>query len=64
MNITFWVTQDCNLSCSYCYNKAGNNIKKKYMTEAIINDALLLFSKTEAWQEASTLNITFHGGEP
>ena len=30
----------------------------------IFNDALLLFSKTEAWQEASTLNITFHGGEP
>ena len=32
MHVVFWTTNDCNLNCSYCYNRIGNNIKKEYMT--------------------------------
>ncbi|WP_026507931.1 radical SAM/SPASM domain-containing protein [Butyrivibrio sp. MC2013] len=64
MDITFWVTQDCNLNCAYCYNRTGNNIKKEYMTKEVVDDTLSFFSELRAWKEANTIYLNFHGGEP
>lgn len=55
-SFTFFVTDDCNFKCSYCYQKKG----KKYIDISTIENALdffLPFLKQECF-------INFYGGEP
>lgn len=60
MNITFWVTEDCNLRCKYCYvNKNKQYFKPQYI-DKIIN---FIRDQVTTTNDRS-LNINFHGGEP
>lgn len=55
-SLTLFVTDDCNYSCSYCYQKKG----KKYIDISTIENALDFFwpfLKEECY-------INFYGGEP
>ena len=63
MHITFWTTNDCNLNCSYCYNRIGNNIKKEYMSDDVADKAIELLQGLECWND-DDISIQFHGGEP
>ena len=38
MECTLYLTDDCNLQCSYCYE--GNKKNKSYMTEATLEKTL------------------------
>lgn len=40
MECTLYLTDDCNLQCSYCYE--GNKKNKSYMTEATLEKHLIL----------------------
>ena len=51
MHITFWTTNDCNLNCSYCYNRIGNNIKKEYMSDDVADKAIELLQGLECWND-------------
>ena len=44
MECTLYLTDDCNLKCSYCYE--GNKKNKSSMSEATLEKALDLLQKT------------------
>lgn len=58
MSIAFWVTEDCNLCCDYCYE--GKNKKIAYMSKETI-DKSIEFLKDEFFDG---MNLLIHGGEP
>ena len=64
MHVVFWTTNDCNLNCSYCYNRIGNNIKKEYMTKEVADAAIDMLTKLDCWETADEIAVQFHGGEP
>lgn len=59
MGITIWTTTQCNLQCSYCYErKTGQKEQVQVLTDC---DAVLHWlEKTHLWEDS----IHFHGGEP
>lgn len=62
MNITFWVTETCNLACKYCY--VDKNAKTMKTKTAIT--ACQKFKKRfdNSINKKEKIYITFHGGEP
>jgi uncharacterized protein len=59
MDLTFVLTHDCNLGCSYCY--AGRKFRKS-MSREVRDQALdLAFSDVKSGQ---TLRLCYFGGEP
>ena len=62
MNITFWVTEKCNLACKYCYvHKQPKTMDLKTAEQAIkcFTDR---FEKTVS--NGKRINVALHGGEP
>lgn len=62
MNITFWVTDKCNLACKYCYvNKSENK-----MSEETARKACDFFEEyfEQALCTDERIHVSFHGGEP
>lgn len=57
---TFWVTEECNLRCRYCY------VSKKpvIMNEQTIENCIKFTETIMLENEDKELLITFHGGEP
>lgn len=61
-NITFSITEDCNLACKYCYMIGKNNFKKmsfetaKKAVDYILNDREFFNNESIVWE--------FIGGEP
>lgn len=61
-NITFSITEDCNLACKYCYMTGKNNFKKmsfeiaKKAVDYILNDREFFKGESIIWE--------FIGGEP
>ncbi len=64
MHVVFWTTDDCNLNCSYCYNRIGNNIQKHYMSNETADAAIDLLTKQESWDPSNEIAVHFHVGEP
>lgn len=62
MQLVFWVTNDCNLNCTYCYE--GQFKEKKYMSLDVAMHAVNLFLEYYNQINDSELIIRFHGGEP
>ncbi|KEO77117.1 radical SAM protein [Paenibacillus polymyxa] len=63
MNFTFWVTEDCNLKCKYCYvNKAPKTMEQKTATKAIEFIEKVLTANPE--KQNDKIHIGLHGGEP
>lgn len=58
MLFNVWVTQECNLSCKYCYEKT----KRKRNLSLEDADAVIAFILQ--YQTARSNQINFHGGEP
>lgn len=64
LNFTILVTEDCNLSCKYCYE--GNNKKNSYMDSNIADHVVDFIIKEvkKSPEDKRPLQIVFHGGEP
>ena len=70
--ITFEVTERCNLNCKYCgYGSLYNNKDPRHNNNLTTNDALALLRKIkELWSKGydvsgpSVIHISFYGGEP
>mgnify|MGYP005758875587 CR=1 FL=1 len=62
MNVTYWVTNQCNLKCKYCYVEKD----VKFMTLKIAEDAYNFVSNfiKKSIENNEKINISFHGGEP
>lgn len=58
MLFNIWVTQDCNLSCKYCYEKKK---RKRYMS---LEEADTVIAFILKYQTDKTNQVNFHGGEP
>ncbi|MBD5480905.1 MAG: radical SAM protein [Lachnospiraceae bacterium] len=61
MQFTIWITYDCNLKCSYCYE--GN---EKRSTKLSFENAekILAFIQQKAQDCTDTISINLYGGEP
>lgn len=60
--ITFVVTEDCNLKCSYCYQGCKT---KKVMTKEVAKEAIdLLLSNKNNYINSKGVILDFIGGEP
>jgi sulfatase maturation enzyme AslB (radical SAM superfamily) len=55
-DLTFYVTEECNFCCSYCYQKRG----QLSLSPDLIREAVDFFSP----YFAETLHVNFYGGEP
>ncbi|MGW8959351.1 radical SAM protein [Paenibacillus sp. NPDC055715] len=63
MNFTYWVTEDCNLRCKYCYvNKAPKTMNQETATKAIEYTEKILAANPEKHKDK--IHIGLHGGEP
>lgn len=63
MNFTYWVTEDCNLKCSYCYvNKVPKTMDQETAARAIEFTEKILAANPA--RQKDKLCISLHGGEP
>lgn len=62
METVFWLTDFCNLQCTYCYEREKTSAKK--LTYNKIEMAMRLIEQYVIESHPSTLHIGFHGGEP
>uniref|UniRef100_UPI0040576856 radical SAM protein n=1 Tax=Agathobacter sp. TaxID=2021311 RepID=UPI0040576856 len=60
MECTLYLTDDCNLKCSYCYE--GNKKSKSYMTEATLQKVLDFIAENNFPNDP--INLLLLGGEP
>jgi len=60
MECTIYLTEDCNLRCSYCYE--GNNKRKKTLSLAKLRQSLEFIVVNNP--AGDDINLTFLGGEP
>lgn len=62
MNITFWVTERCNLACKYCYVHKQPKTMTLETAEQTIKYFTNKFDETVA--AGKRINVALHGGEP
>lgn len=62
MDISLWVTSDCNLNCKYCYE--GLEKKKQYMTRDVVDKSIDYTFKYLKNICESDFRVQIHGGEP
>lgn len=62
MNITFWVTEKCNLACKYCYVHKQPKTMTLETAEQTIKYFTDKFDETVA--AGKRINVALHGGEP
>lgn len=60
MECTLYLTDNCNLKCSYCYE--GNKKNKSYMDEKTLMEALKFIIENNLPED--TIDLLFLGGEP
>ncbi len=61
-NITVFVTNRCNLKCSYCYERANDAIDNRDMSLDTFKVGMQFF--LSQFNTAKRINILFFGGEP
>ncbi|MEC0138083.1 radical SAM protein [Paenibacillus macerans] len=63
MNFTYWVTEDCNLRCSYCYvNKAPKKMDQETAAKSVQFTEKILAANPV--KRNDKIHIGLHGGEP
>ncbi|MCE4957818.1 radical SAM/SPASM domain-containing protein [Macrococcoides caseolyticum] len=60
MNLTFWITEDCNLRCKYCYVSKN----AKYFNNENIDSTFQFLTQLIENSHEKYFNVNFHGGEP
>lgn len=60
MECTLYLTENCNLKCSYCYE--GDDKRKKMLSKQNLEKALSFIVHNNPKTEI--INLTFLGGEP
>ncbi|MEG0295813.1 MAG: radical SAM protein [Clostridium sp.] len=60
MNISFWITKQCNLNCTYCYVNKEN----KKMNFDIAKEAIEFSIREIKNSNDKKIKISLHGGEP
>jgi uncharacterized protein len=61
-NIALFITQNCNLACTYCYGKGGGYGSSGHMDTATARKAIDWLMKQSG--DIKTLGVAFFGGEP
>ncbi|MBL6956671.1 MAG: nif11-like peptide radical SAM maturase [Chlorobium phaeobacteroides] len=61
-NIALFITQNCNLACTYCYGKEGGYGSSGHMNSATARKAIDWLIKQSG--DIKTLGVAFFGGEP
>ena len=61
-SILLFITNQCNLACSYCYERANNLHNCERMDVNTVKNTILLFIKN--FEYSNKIGITFFGGEP
>ena len=68
LEVTFQITEDCNLNCSYCYQKNKTPKKMNFETAKIIVDNILdddsILNKYTDLKKYVAVSLEFIGGEP
>lgn len=60
IRFTFWVTEECNLRCNYCYVS-----KQPIKMDKVVADQSIKFAKQQIEKrDNAEIVISFHGGEP
>lgn len=60
-----YVSQQCNLSCTYCYNQGGTFGKSpSAMSKETAGDVLSFISTTVKTEKYPTVTVNLYGGEP
>lgn len=59
MDICIWVTEKCNLNCTYCYVNKKPKAMNACTAELLCNYIINYLNKSNGMN-----NIYFHGGEP
>lgn len=62
INLTLLLTLDCNMDCSYCYEKENRN--KAYMDLSTCNKILQYFVYLLDYSSSKKISVTIYGGEP
>ncbi|MGO0883717.1 radical SAM protein [Clostridioides difficile] len=62
MDISLWVTTDCNLCCRYCYE--GSNKLANYMTKDVVDQSIKYTFKYLKNIINDDFRVQIHGGEP
>ncbi|HOL22505.1 MAG TPA: SPASM domain-containing protein [bacterium] len=60
-NVNFWLTEDCNFRCKYCYEKEK---KRTTATKEIIDQLLIWLTDNRISGNSNSVSINFFGGEP
>lgn len=60
MNVNIWTTTNCNLDCTYCYEKSNRQKGTDSLTDLTSKDIIKWISSNANQYES----INFHGGEP
>lgn len=63
MNLTIEVTKQCNLKCSYCYQRDWKTEKNSIISDEIIEDIYILCEKYLK-KDVKYMLLSFIGGEP
>jgi uncharacterized protein len=64
-NFSLYISQTCNMSCSYCWNKGGSFGKTgQLMDLQTAQSATRLIARLAAASSAGDIHIHFYGGEP
>lgn len=62
MDVSLWVTSDCNLNCKYCYE--GLEKEKQYMSKDIVDKSIDYAFKYLEYIDKNDFRVQIHGGEP
>lgn len=60
MQYTIWVTYECNLKCTYCYEEKRNGYLSKEKAKDILD---FIIKRSNIYQD-NNISINIHGGEP
>jgi uncharacterized protein len=64
-NFSLYISQACNMSCSYCWNKGGGFGKTEQLMDlATAKSVIRLIAELAAASSAQDIHIHFYGGEP
>uniref|UniRef100_UPI00403F5BD9 4Fe-4S cluster-binding domain-containing protein n=1 Tax=Paenibacillus sp. FSL W7-1279 TaxID=2921697 RepID=UPI00403F5BD9 len=62
MKVHIFVTNDCNLSCDYCY--VSGLREKLYFSPALVSSLITFINNVLKLNKSENVTLNFFGGEP